>query len=107
MRSFLLLLSILIPSCAYADGGTIGNYTVIDGGLGIGAAGSNYATPPTTTLIVSGNVGIGSHAPAAKLDLGSGTIRAVGIGTSTPQQLCRKANGEFGYFNGAWAGTCN
>lgn len=31
----------------------------------------------------------------------------VGIGTTVAQQLCRKADGTFGYFNGAWASVCN
>jgi hypothetical protein len=54
------------------------------------------------------NVGIGSFNPGQGLDVG-GTlrIRDVGIGTTTPQELCRKSDGTFGYFNGAWAGTCN
>jgi len=60
----------------------------------------------------SGNVGIGTVTPGQKLDV-TGTIRAssgissVGIGTTVPQQLCRKSNGDFGYFNGAWASVCN
>lgn len=56
----------------------------------------------------SGNVGIGSSNPGAGLDIGPGlTVRAVGLGTTVPQQLCRKADGKLGYFDGAWAGTCN
>lgn len=58
-----------------------------------------------------GNMGIGSFSPGQALDV-VGTIRAslgitsVGIGTTVPQELCRKANGSFGVFNGTWTGTC-
>lgn len=55
-----------------------------------------------------GNIGIGTISPGAyKIDIVGGGIRAIGIGTTVPQQLCRKEDGTFGYFDGAWAGTCN
>lgn len=58
-------------------------------------------------ILDGGNIGIGTATPGAKLDIFSGSIRAIGIGTTVPQQLCRKEDGTFGYFDGAWAGTCN
>lgn len=59
------------------------------------------------TVLDGGNVGIGTATPGAKLDMFDGSIRAIGIGTTVPQQLCRKSDGTFGYFDGAWSGTCN
>lgn len=68
-------------------GGTLGDYFIVNSG---------------------GNVGINSTTPTKTLDLGTGsTMRSVGIGTTVPQQLCRKSDGTFGYFDGAWASTCN
>ncbi len=58
-------------------------------------------------VLSQGNVGIGSVNPGQILDIGSGAIRAVGIGTTVPQPLCRKSDGTFGYYNGVWAGTCS
>ncbi len=55
----------------------------------------------------SGNLGIGTINPGAKVDIFTGSIRDIGIGTTVPQQLCRKADGTFGYFDGAFTGACN
>lgn len=84
------------------------------GNVGIGSAtpGQKLDVVGTLRVIGTGNVGINSSNPGQQLDV-VGTIRAsvgfnsVGIGTTVPQQLCRKANGDFGYFNGAWSSTCN
>lgn len=108
MRILITILLLIIPTLVVAGQRVDGNLVIVDGGLGIGASGSAYVTTPqTTNFILSGNLGIGSTNPGSKLDLGSGGIRAVGIGTTVPQQLCRKANGQFGYFNGTWASVCN
>ena len=55
------------------------------------------------------NVGIGSTNPGQALDVYgvSDNVRFLGIGTTVPQELCRKSDGTVGYFNGAWAGVCN
>lgn len=88
-----------------------GNMYLPSGNLGIGTG------LPSSLLEVGiqkfnvlsgGNVGVGSSNPGATLDIGpTGTLRAVGLGTTVPQQICRKADGTFGYFNGAWASVCN
>lgn len=59
-----------------------------------------------------GNIGIGSATPGAALDIFSGTVRLVGIGTTTAGTLsCYKADGRLGYCTGSLTnsicGTCN
>lgn len=85
--------------------------TVAIGGISIGNnAGSSFLTNTAGigNLILENNIGIGTINPGAALDIGgSGKIRAVGIGTTVPQQVCRKSDGTFGYFDGTWSSTCN
>lgn len=55
----------------------------------------------------TGNLGIGSLNPGAKLDIMGGRFRTVGIGTTVPQAACIKADGSFGYYQTTtFAGTC-
>lgn len=112
MKNFMFLIFIIMPSLCFgsvtaqyvphAKSGqsttTLENGSIIDLGTASGF----------------GNVGIGSISPGQALDvngtvriLGGGVIKDVGIGTTTNQELCRKFDGTFGYFNGVWAGTCN
>lgn len=60
----------------------------------------------------AGNVGIGTVSPTNSLEILSGSIRLVGIGTTTAGTLsCYKANGTLGYCTGSITnsicGTCN
>ena len=77
--------------------------TVMSGNVGIGT----WVPGAALQIVGSGNVGIATSNPGQQLDVGSGRIRAVGIGTSVPQELCRKSDGTIGFFDGAWAGVCN
>lgn len=79
----------------------------LTGNLFLGANTTTTNPAVTITQGTPGNVGIGTLTPGAKLDIFSGSIRDIGIGTTVAQQLCRKSDGTFGYFDGAWAGTCN
>ena len=84
--------------------GTVNPGQVLD----VNGAIRSIAAGNTTLAVGGGNVGIGTATPGQILDLtcSAGTcFRAVGLGTSVPQQLCI-TNGKLGYFNGAWAGTC-
>lgn len=82
------LIIILLCPLAFAGGYNITGDLKVTGNTGLG-----YATP-NTTLYVNGTTYL------------TGTLRAVGIGTTTPQELCRKSDGTIGYFNGAWTGSC-
>lgn len=73
---------------------------------------------PFTSIVYSdasfdtANVGIGTYAPPANLyvkgtSILTGAVSFVGIGTTTPQQICRKSDGTIGYYDGTWAGSCN
>lgn len=110
-----------------AGGGAINDVILDNGNIGIGTT-----TPDSSFTIKSkstndyfhansiangggnifdisngGNIGIGSTAPGQTLDIGpTFKIRDVGIGTTVTQELCRKADGTFGYFDGAWTGSC-
>lgn len=76
---------------------------------------SNTATQDTlfgnlgdTQNYMLGNIGLGSTAPGALLDLSGGRMRTVGIGTTVPQAACIKADGTFGYYTSTtFAGVCN
>lgn len=73
-----------------------------NGNIGIGSV-----NPNNSIIVATGNVGIGTAFPGQQLDIGSsGKIRDVGIGTTVPEELCRKADGTFGVFQGVWNGTC-
>lgn len=106
-------------------GGTVGGWTTDSStktmttyNVGIGTANPTESLEVVGNLVVSGsitalgseNMGIGTILPSQKLEV-VGTIKTtglnVGIGTTVAQQLCRKPTGEIGYFNGAWASTCN
>lgn len=110
MKKALFLLSLLFPSICFAGYKVDGSLLII-GGVGIGSTtASPYVTttPQTTMFVVEGNIGIGTLAPGARLDIRTGGIRAVGIGTTTPELVCRKADGTFGTAHGAsFNGTCN
>lgn len=74
----------------------------------LGNVGIGTDNPRGSLTILSGNVGIGTWSPTAKFEIIGGGIKAVGIGTSVPMPLCRKADGTFGTYTGAtWNGTCN
>lgn len=65
------------------------------------------ASDKSIYIKTSGNIGIGSSNPGRTLDV-FGTIRAIGIGTTTPELLCRKPDGTFGVAHGStFNGTCN
>lgn len=74
----------------------------MNGNVGIGT----WAPVATLQVGGSGNVGIGSLAPGALLDVSGGRIRDVGIGTGVPYEACFKSDGTLGYFSGAWASVC-
>ena len=88
---------------------TAGNVLIQSGNVGIGSVtpGQTLDVNGAIRSTVSGNVGIGTPNPGAGLEVGTGlTVRFVGVGTTIPQRLCRKADGTVGYFNGTWASTC-
>jgi hypothetical protein len=88
---FIFLTLILLISPAFA--------TYVIGNLAITGTGG------TVSGLKAGNIGIGTLSPGQALDI-QGTIRSIGIGTTVPQELCRKSDGSFGVYNGAWAGAC-
>lgn len=89
----------------YTDGTNVGIGTVTAGyGLVINANGLKVTGTNTTNFTT--NVGLGSTAPGAVLDVFSGTARLVGVGTTVPQQLCRTSDGRIGIYNGTWASSC-
>lgn len=76
--------------------------------LDVNGAIRSIAAGNTTLAVGGGNVGVGTATPGQILDLfcSAGTcMRAVGLGTTVPQQLC-VTNGKLGYFDGAWASSC-
>lgn len=92
-KVFTALSLVLLAGLAFADGGSKGDFRIIDGGLGIGPASSIYVTttPATTYFIVDGNAGIGYATPTTKLYVnGTTTTTAlnIGIGTASPTRLC-------------------
>lgn len=106
------------PVTGKLDKAGISGLSSSGGNIGIGTSSPTEALEVVGNLVVSGsitalgseNMGIGTLLPSQKLEV-VGTIRTtglnVGIGTTVAQQLCRKSTGEIGYFNGAWASTCN
>lgn len=81
----------------------------VSGSSAFGAyAGVNIA--PTNSLIISGNVGIGSITPGQKLDV-QGAIRSSSINSAaTGDILCKKSDNSIGYCSGILTGlvcTCN
>ena len=88
-----------------------------DGNVGIGTPspanalevnGSGVFNGTGDTLLnpTTGNVGIGTPTPGSKLDIFSGTVRLVGIGTTTAgTAACFTAAGKIGYCTGSWTGT--
>lgn len=107
-----------VPTQAFASNAGVPTLTLGDNGLNISQISSSSSTKSMSiinngitseTIDQNGNVGIGTINPGKALDVW-GTIdnvRFVGIGTTTPQELCRKSDGTVGYFNGSWSGTCN
>lgn len=75
------------------------------GAVGIGTSSLNVNN--AGLVVMYRNVGIGTINPGASLDIASGGIRAVGIGTTVPAGLCRTATGKIGTFAGTtFNGTC-
>lgn len=78
-------------------------------GMGTWVPASLFDVMRKLNVTAAGNVGIGSVNPGKNFDIGSGlSVRAVGLGTTVPAPLCRKADGTFGTYTGtAWANVCN
>jgi len=73
------------PGQLYLAGGE-SSYVAVNGGI---SAGSYYATtPPSNGMIISGNVGIGTTGPGAKLQVyGDGNSTIFGTGTLTDSYI--------------------
>ena len=81
------------------------NFLQVNGNVGIGTSNQNG-----NLIVYNGNVGIGTINPGQILDVGGtlGRIRDIGIGTTVPELVCRKADGTFGSSHGStFSGTCN